>query len=350
MKFSLFTEIQCPPGSAPGTRLEEFMEQAELADRLGFQTYWIAEIHCQPRFSLLSAPYVVLGAAAQRTKRLRLGVAVNTLPVHHPVQLAEEAAMLDLVSRGRMDFAAGGGHPHSRAYECFGADHKSTHEVMAESLDIIRKAWSESTLAYNGKFFNIPEVIVNPKPVQKPLPPFYMATSSLEGVEVGARLGINMFLPIHTRTPEQVGEYAKAYWDGLKQNGHDAKSKELGLLVPMHVAETTAEARSRAESGIMSYFKTITDMRADYSDWLTRRGIELPTRLRTAAGAQVAFETVCEKHAIIGDAELGADKIKTLTEQTGATHLLAWFNIGTVPHALVKESMQRFIKDVVPKL
>ncbi|HXT56546.1 MAG TPA: LLM class flavin-dependent oxidoreductase, partial [Candidatus Eisenbacteria bacterium] len=96
MKFSLFTEIQCPPGSAPAVRLEEFMEQAELADRLGFHTYWIAEIHCQPRFSLLSAPYVVLGAAAQRTQRLRLGVAVNTLPVHHPVQLAEEAAMLDL--------------------------------------------------------------------------------------------------------------------------------------------------------------------------------------------------------------------------------------------------------------
>ena len=100
MKFSLFTEIQCAAGSAPAERLEEFMEQAELADRLGFHTYWIAEIHCQPKFSLLSAPYVVLGAVAQRTKRLRLGVAVNTLPVHHPVQLAEEAAMLDLVSRG----------------------------------------------------------------------------------------------------------------------------------------------------------------------------------------------------------------------------------------------------------
>ena len=73
-------------------------------------------------------------------------------------------------------------------------------------------------------------MIVNPKPVQKPLPPFYMATSSLDGVEVGARLGINMFLPIHTRTPEQVVEYANAYWDGLKKHGHDPKSRELGLV------------------------------------------------------------------------------------------------------------------------
>ncbi len=302
------------------------MEQAELADRLGFHTYWIAEIHCQPKFSLLSAPYVVLGAVAQRTKRLRLGVAVNTLPVHHPVQLAEEAAMLDLVSNGRMDFAAGGGHPHSRAYECFGADHKSTHDVMAESLEVIRKAWSEPTLTHRGKFFQIPEVIVNPKPVQHP------------------------FLPIHTRTPEQLVEYSNAYWEGLKQHGHDPKSKELGLLIPMHLAATTAEAKSRAEAGVMSYFKTILDLRLDYTDWLTRRGVELPSRLRTAAGTMVGFDTVCEKHAVIGDANLAVEKLKELTQKTGATNLLTWFNIGTVPHPLVKESMERFIKDVMPKL
>jgi len=350
VKFSLFTEIQCPQGSSPAARLEEFMEQAELADRLGFGTYWIAEIHCQPKFSLLSAPYVVLGAVAQRTKRLRLGVAVNTLPVHHPVQLAEEAAMLDLVSNGRMDFAAGGGHPHSRAYECFGADHKSTHDYMAEGIEIIQKAWSEETLTFKGKLFDIPEVIINPKPVQKPLPPIHMATSSLDGVEVGARLGVNLLLPIHTRTPEQVVEYAQAYWNALKQHGHDAKSRELGLLLPMHLAPSTAEAKARSEAGIMSYFKTITDMRVDYTAWLTRRGVELPTRLRTAAGAQVAFETVCEKHAVIGDSQLALDKIKELTQKTGATNLLTWFNIGTVPHTAVKESMEQFAAEVMPKL
>jgi alkanesulfonate monooxygenase SsuD/methylene tetrahydromethanopterin reductase-like flavin-dependent oxidoreductase (luciferase family) len=350
VKISLFTEIQCQPGSSPAARLEEFMEQAELADHLGFHVFWIAEIHCQPKFSLLSAPYVVLGAVAQRTKRLRLGVAVNTLPVHHPVQLAEEAAMLDLLSNGRMEFAAGGGHPHSRAYECFGADHKSTHDVMAESLDVIRKAWSEATLTYNGKFFQIPEVIVNPKPVQNPGPPFYMATSSLDGVEVGARLGINMFLPIHTRTPEQLFEYADAYWNGLERHGHDPKTRELGLLIPMHLAAKTAEAKARSESGVMSYFDTIRDLRLDYTDWLTRRGVELPARLRTAAGAQVAFETVCEKHAVIGDSNLAVEKLKGLAQRTGATQLLTWFNIGTVPHVLVTESMERFTKDVAPKL
>lgn len=339
-----------PKGASPALRLEQFLAQAELADQLGFHTYWVAEIHCQPEFSLLSAPYVVLGAAAQRTQRLRLGVAVNTLPVHHPVQLAEQAAMLDLLSAGRMEFACGGGHPHSRAYECFGADHATTHEVMAEAMTVIRKAWSEDKLVHDGKFFQIPEVIVNPKPVQNPLPPFWLATSSIDGVEVGARLGVNLFLPIHTRTPDQVFEFADTYWAGLKKHGHDSTTKELGLLVPMHVARTVAEAKARSQQGVMSYFKTILDMRLDYTDWLNQRGIELPSRLRTAAGAMVGFETVCEKHAVIGDSQFAIEKIKELANKTGATQLLAWFNIGTVEHAAVKESMQQFAEEVMPKI
>jgi len=350
VKFSLFTEIQCPTGSSPEKRLNEFLEQAELADHLGFTTFWIAEIHCQPKFSLLSAPYVVLGAAAQRTKRLRLGVAVNTLPIHHPVQLAEEAALLDVLSGGRMDFAAGGGHPHSRAYECFGADHKVTHDLMVEALALIRRSWSEEILTFNGKFFQIPEVVVNPKPVQRPLPPFYMATSSLDGVAVGARLGINLLLPIHTRTPEQVIEFSEAYWRGIKNNGYDPASKELGLLVPMHLAPSTAQAKFRSEAGIMSYFKTIADMRNDYVDWLTRRGDELPVRLRTASGASMSFDDICARHAVIADSELTLQKLKALATDTGATNFLAWFNIGNVPHALVQESMQQFAAEVMPHL
>ena len=350
MKSSLFTEIQCPVGSSPEKRLNEFLDQAELADCLGFTTFWIAEIHCQPRFSLLSAPYVVLGAAAQRTKRLRLGVAVNTLPIHHPVQLAEEAALLDILSGGRMDFAAGGGHPHSRAYECFGADHTVTHELMVEALEIIRRAWSEETLDFKGTYFQIPEVVVNPKPVQRPLPSFYMATSSLDGVAVGARIGVNLLLPIHTRTPAQVIEFSKAYWQGLKTNGHDPKSKELGLLVPMHVAPSIAQARSRSQEGIMSYFKTIADMRYEYVDWLKRRGDELPVRLRTTSGASVSFDDICECHAVIGNSESALQRLKALATDTDATHLLAWFNIGNVPHALVQESMKQFAAEVMPHL
>jgi alkanesulfonate monooxygenase SsuD/methylene tetrahydromethanopterin reductase-like flavin-dependent oxidoreductase (luciferase family) len=163
-------------------------------------------------------------------------------------------------------------------------------------------------------------------------------------------LGVNLFLPIHTRAPDQVFEFADAYWAGLKEHGHDPRTKELGLLTPMHLARTTAEAKARSEAGVMSYFKTILDLRLDYTDWLNRRGVELPARLRTAAGAMVDFDTVCEKHAVIGDSHFAIEKITELAKKTGATQLLTWFNIGTVPHAAVKESMQQFAEEVMPKI
>lgn len=351
MKVSLFTEIQCPPGSSPVDRLEEFLKQAELADALGFLGFWIAEIHCQPRFSLLSAPYTVLGAVSQRTRRLRLGVAVNTLAVHHPVQVAEQAAMLDLLTHGRMDFAAGGGHPHTRVYECFGIDHEKTRDMMEESLRIIQAAWTEDVLRFDGQFFRIPEVVVNPKPLQQPHPPIFIAASSSEGVEFAARLGLNLFLPIHTRTHEQVLSLAKLYWERFESYGFDPAQRELGLLVPMHLAKTAEEAQKRSEIGIMSYYKTITDMRSSYIEWLGRQGASLPSRLPKTFSAQgLTFERVCSEHAVVGDSGKVVTALQQLASETGATHILAWMNIGSMPHRLVLESMEQFASEVMPRL
>src|SRR3954447_15782777 len=136
VKLSLFTEVQYPPTASPEQRLDELLEQAELADRLGYYGLWLSEIHFQPEFSLLAAPYVVLGAVAGRTRRLRLGVAVNLLPVHHPLHVAEQAATLDVLSHGRVEFARGRGHVHSRVYEGFGVDRRRSRALQGESLQI----------------------------------------------------------------------------------------------------------------------------------------------------------------------------------------------------------------------
>ncbi|MEK7782979.1 MAG: LLM class flavin-dependent oxidoreductase [Candidatus Binatota bacterium] len=351
MKFSLFTEIQCPQEASPATRLEEFLEQAEAADTLGYRGFWIAEIHCQPRFSLLSAPYTVLGAVSQRTRRLRLGVAVNIVAVHHPVQMAEQAAMLDLLSHGRMDFAAGGGHPHTRVYECFGVNQDKTREIMEEGLKIIQSAWTDDVLRFEGQFFRIPGVIVNPKPLQRPHPPIYIAASSPDGVEFAARLGLNLFLPIHTRSREQLLQLSNSYWKLLESYGKDRSQRELGLLIPMHLAETTGKARDRAQDGIMSYYRTIADMRSDYIQWLNGQGIDLPGRLgKTATGEGLTFERVCSEHAVVGDSDTALAALKQLINETGATHILAWMNMGSARHDLVLESMKQFARDLMPRL
>ena len=349
MKVSLFTEVQCPSGSVPAELLEQFLEQAELADTLGYDGYWIAEIHFTPSFSLLSAPYVVLGAATQRTRNLRLGVAVNTLPVHHPMQLAEQAATLDVLSNGRMCFAAGGGHPHTRAYECFGVEHEHVRDLMRESIEVIRLAWTRDAVDYEGRFFQIPGIVANPRPLQQPHPPIYTAASSLDGVNFAARMGLNLFIPVHVRTVEELREFAATYWKALADHGHDPDEHELGLLLPMHVGGTATEAEARSEAGVMGYYDVIRETRGSYAEWLTARGRPLPERLRrNAAAGGLSFERVCSEFAAIGTAGRVVDRVGDLARDTGAAHVLAWMNIGSVSHDHIKESMQRFAEDALP--
>lgn len=349
MKLSLFTEVQVPPGASPAKRLDEFLEQAELAEALGFDGLWIAEIHFQQEFSLFSAPYPVLGAVSQRTRRLRLGVAVNILPVHHPLHLAEQAAMLDLLSHGRMEFAAGRGHLHSRVYEGFGVEQESGRAMMEESVKVIRAAWTQDTVEFDGKFYRIPEVAVAPKPFQKPHPPLYTATSALDGVEFAVRLGLNLFLPIHTFPWEQVRGYANAYWSGLMSRGDDLSRRELGLLVPAYLAETTEQARREVRDGIMDYYRVITETNADYRGWLIRRGQDA-SRLRRPPFEGMTFERLCAQHAVVGDADTAVAELERRVRETGATHLICWMNIGSVPHELVIRSMERFAREVMPRL
>ena len=351
MKVSLFTEVQCPSGSVPAELLGQFLDQAELADTLGYDGFWIAEIHFTPSFSLLSAPYVVLGAASQRTRNLRLGVAVNTLPIHHPMQLAEQAATLDVLSNGRMCFAAGGGHPHTRAYECFGVEHEHVRDLMRESIEVIRLAWTRETVEYEGRFFRIPSIIANPKPVQQPHPPLYTAASSLDGVHFAARMGLNLFIPVHVRTAEELRRFAATYWEALAAHGHDPNGHELGLLLPMHVGGTAAEAETRSEAGVMSYYDVIRETRGNYARWLTEQGRPLPERLRrNAAAGGLSFERVCGEFAAIGTAERVTERIGELARDTGAGHVLAWMNIGSVSHPHIMESMQRFAEDALSEV
>lgn len=350
MKFSLFTEVQCPEGSDPVQRLNELLEQARLADELGFRGLWIAEIHFQPEFSLLSAPYPVLGAVSNCTRRLRLGVAVNLVSVHHPLHLAEQAAMLDLLSHGRVDFAIGRGHPHTRVFEGFQVDSEKIRALMEESLKVIVAAWTQERLAFQGQFYKIPEIVLNPKPLQRPHPPIYTANSSLDGVEFTARLGLNLLLPIHTLNRDQVKSLAAAYWELLKKHGHDRSQRELGLLVPMHVAETAGKAREQAQTGFMDYYRVIRETRKDYQNWLARQGIDPSQRLRPASWEGMTFERMCAEHAIIGDPDRAAEEMRLLSQETGATHFLCWMNMGSIPNRLVLESMKSCSREIMPRL
>ena len=350
MKLSLFTEVQCPPGVSPAARLNELLAQAERADALGFDGLWISEIHFQPEFSVLSAPYPVLAAISQRTTRLRLGVAVNILAAHHPIHVAEQAAMLDLLSGGRMDFTIGRGHPHTRVYEGFGANQEDSRSITEESLKIIRGAWSPGPLEFHGRFYDIPEIMVNPKPLQKPHPPIYSANTSADGVDFAAQLGLNVFLPIHTLNRERLKNLAETYWKSLRSHGQDPSRRVLGLLIPVHIGETRKEAREKAQQGIMDYYRVISKTRSEYREWLTKRGLDAAKRLPPVPWEGMSFEEICAEHAVLNDPEGALEELKALVNDTRASHLLCWMNIGSMTHELVIQSMERFARSVMPAL
>ncbi len=347
VKLSLFSEVQCPPAASPERRLDELLEQAELADRLGYHALWLSEIHFQPEFSALAAPYVVLGAVSQRTRRLRLGVAVNILPVHHPLQVAEQAATLDVLSHGRLEFAMGRGHVHSRVYEGYGVERARSRALQEESLRVILAAWTEHELEYRGEYYQIPGVVVNPKPLQRPHPPIHVAATSRDSVDEAARRGYNLFLPAHLLPRAELRAYAAAYWEGLGAHGHDPAARELGLLLPVHVADSTEQARAEARAGFMDYYRVIQEVRLDYERWSGRQGPEGPPR---AVREPMTFERLCAEAAIMADPAAATAALRTLVEETGATQILCWMNMGSIPHPLVMRSLEQFARQVMPHL
>lgn len=349
MKLSLFTEVQCPPEARPEIRMRELLDQAALADELGYNTLWISEIHFQPQFSLLSAPYVVLGAFTQRTRRLRLGVAVNLLAVHHPVHLAEHAALLDLLSGGRMEFAVGRGHPHSRVYEGFEVERVEDRGAFEEAIEVIRHAWTDDVLQIDGRHYRVPGVIPNPRPLQQPPPTIHLATRSAEGIESAVRLALGVLIPVQTLSRHSLYALAAGYWRAVRTGGQDEQPRQLGLLLPLHVAESDDLARSRAERSIMGYYRVLDETREDYRQWLERRGLG-GEPFPPAPWEGMTYDRALAEHVVIGSPHTVATAIAELKEHTGATHVLCWMNIGSLPHEHVVESMQLFAREVLPTL
>jgi alkanesulfonate monooxygenase SsuD/methylene tetrahydromethanopterin reductase-like flavin-dependent oxidoreductase (luciferase family) len=192
MKFSLFYEIPCAPSQSPSQRYEETLAQIELADELGFDTAWLAELHFHRPLSIMSAPLLVAAALARRTRRIRLGIAVNVLPLHHPIRCAEEAATLDVLSGGRMEFGAGRG-ALAMHFEGFNIPQSEASERFLEGLEVIKKAWAEESFSFEGKYLTIDELSVVPKPVQRPHPPIRVACNSLETFQRMGQLGYPIF-------------------------------------------------------------------------------------------------------------------------------------------------------------
>ena len=196
-----------------------WLEQIDAAEDMRFDSLWVTEHHFRLFGGMMPSPQMLLSAASQRTRRLQLGSAVSLVPMHHPLQIAEDYAMLDLLSEGRLLFGAGRGmSPHE--YEVYGHDWPTAQPRLVEALDVIRMAWTDETVEFDGEYFSYHGIAVRPSPRQQPHPPVYVpANRDLDNFRMIGRNGYHlMTLPWIGSNAEQRPRI-EVYLETLREAG-----------------------------------------------------------------------------------------------------------------------------------
>src|SRR5262245_10138963 len=242
MRFGFFDQLPCAGAFSERQRYRDLMAQIELGDAIGFDTVWLGELHFSRAFSILADPLMVLAAAAQRTSRIRLGTAVTLLPLHNPVKIAEEAAIADILSDGRLEFGVGRGTAPVH-YSGYDIPQDESRERFEESLDFIVQAWTQPSFSYQGKYFRARDLTVVPKPVQTPHPAVRVAANTPDTFPLAARRRLPIFATPLINPPEKLKEGLAVYRGALPRG-------DTALAFPVHVTASRARARQECEASL----------------------------------------------------------------------------------------------------
>jgi len=347
-EFGVFHEFQRRPGQSEAEAFTTAFEQVDAAERWGLDAIWLAEIHMAPERSVCAAPLTIASAIAARTKNIKIGLGVQVLPLCQPLRLAEEAATVDHISRGRLIFGVGrSGFP--RAYEAYGISYGESPERFGEVLEVVKRAWTEETFSFSGKYYNYENVCIVPKPYRKPHPPIRIAANREDTFIAAGQQGYAVFVGARRGTIEEVLPNLQIYRDAWKAAGHPGKG-DVYLRAPVYVGDTVEQALSDPEESLMQFYRYLgarleeSANRAGIFD--TARRIEGAQRLQT-----MTYDEARGGRAILGTPEVVADRLAELREQLGLSGILAELNCGgLVPHERVMRSLQLLCEKVQPRL
>jgi len=346
-EFGMFHEFQCPAGMSQEAAFTESFEQVDAAERWGLDAMWLAEIHVAPERSVCAAPLTIASAIAARTKKMKIGTGVQVLPLCHPLRLAEEVATVDQISHGRLIFGVGrSGFP--RTYEAYGVPYGESRDRFAETLQILKKAWTEDPFSYSGKYYSFENVRATPKPYQKPWPEIRIAANSADTFPAIGALGHGVFVAVRLGTLSELGPNIKAYREAYKAAGHPGEGKVF-LRAPVYVAETAEKARSEPEESIMYFYRYLGERLEDSA---TRAGVRA-IEDRAARGRRlqtISYEEALRDKIIVGTPEQVTERLMGLKDELGLDGILAEMNCGTkIPHQGVMKSLQLLCEKVKPQ-
>ncbi|MCE2403938.1 MAG: LLM class flavin-dependent oxidoreductase [Dehalococcoidia bacterium] len=349
MKFGLFYQLPCADDQSPGQRYRDTLDQIRLGDDLGFDNAWFAELHFNARFSITPSPLMLAAAAAETTRRIRLGVAVNLLPLHNPIRLAEDIATLDVLSGGRAEFGIGRGAMPSH-FEGFDVPIGESRDRFVEALDFIVRAWTEERMGYQGRFFRARELTLAPRPVQSPHPPVRIASNSADTFELVGKLGYNMFAtPVIVPLPA-LREGVKTYRAALAAGDSPIHGGELSVNLPVFPFAGSDGPAQALQASVENYVKILSDTYQHPSiDALAKKNPRvLQSRERLKA---MTYQRWSDEVAVYGDPDACVERLRSLSEDLGPGEIVCWFNPGgLVPHDMVLEAMGLFASRVMPRL
>ena len=348
MKFGLHYQLPCSGSQSPVQRYRDTIEQAVHAEQLGFESVWPVEQHFNADLSILPSPLLLLAAVAERTRNLRLGIAIVLLPLTHPVRIAEEIATLDVISGGRVECGVGRGAIPNH-FAGFGVPQAESRERFLEGLDMVLRAWSSERLSYRGRFFDCDDLAVVPKPVQQPHPPIRVAANSIDTFELMGRMGYDIFVATQVNPFPKLKEFVPLYRHARAAAGHtSSEGEDLTLLCPLYVGENRQQIRDDLAPSIDHFIQTATMLFAGIESRPEGGAIRLQKVVERAR--RLTYEKVSDLMGIFDTPELCVERLRRVQEEFNPGRLICWFNPGgLVPHNRVMRSMESFAAKVMPQ-
>lgn len=346
MHFDLFHELANPPllARSDTTLFEETLGELEAADALGFHGAWVVEHHFMPGYSHSSKPELVLAAAAMRTRRLRLGLAVVPLPYHHPLHVAERIATLDVLSRGRVEVGIGRGFS-PREYEAFGVPMEQSRARVAESLAVLRASFAGGPVHFAGEHFRVDGLQLVPRNVQRPHPPLWTAAVSPETFDWAAREGLGVLVG-----PFKPWLMARADIRRYREAWKHPDPPRVALTLGMLCLRDARRAREIAAPAFTWFYRELLEVTRPvlerlYPSYEHYRSLDRFRRL-AALGARPGMLAAAGM-TMAGDPRECIARIRKL-ERAGVTHLLCAVGAGAVATEVVRESLECIAHDVMP--
>jgi len=347
MEFGIFHEFERLAGHTEAQAFEDGFALADAADNMGLDAVWLAELHLSPDRSVLASPLTIASAIAARTRRIKIGTAVQVLPLCHPLRLAEEAATVDHISHGRLIFGVGRSG-FARTYAAYGVPYAESRERFAETLDIVRGAWTEDPFSYSGNYFRYQNVRLVPRPFQQPYPPIRVAATSPDTFSALGTLGYPIFAAVRLGTLSELSPNLKAYRDAYAAAGH-AGQGQVFLRVPIYVAETLEQARSEPEASIMRFYRALGEQLEASATQAGARDVED----RAGRGARlqsISYDEVLRDKIIVGTADMVSERLAQVREELGLDGILAELNCGgLIPHQRVMAALRLLCERVMPQ-